>query len=142
MEAPYLGIILDSSVVIDAERQHLNVAPFLIQTRQGAGDIEIALCSITVAELAHGIHRAANSDRRDRRRAFLDGLKAAVPVYPIGDDTAELVGKIGAESAATGVSIPFDDLLIAACAMERGYAVATRNLRHFQKITGLTLLSL
>jgi predicted nucleic acid-binding protein len=39
-----------------------------------------------------------------------------------------LVGKIGAESGAAGVTIPFDDLLIGASALERGYAVATRNL--------------
>ena len=27
----------------------------------------------------------------------------------------------------TGITIPFDDLLIGACALERGYAIATRN---------------
>lgn len=142
MEAPYLGLILDSSVVIAAERQHLKVDQFLKQIVERVGDREIALCSITVAELAHGIYRADTADRTQRRRAFLDGLKAAVPVYSVSDATAELVGKIGAESAARGVSLPFDDLLIAACAIERGYAVATRNLRHFQQIPGLALISL
>lgn len=63
-------------------------------------------------------------------------MKAAVPVYPVTEATAELVGKIGAESAAAAVIIPFDDLLIGACALERGYAVATSNLRHFQKVPG------
>jgi predicted nucleic acid-binding protein len=128
--------------VIDAERQHLNVAQFLKEVGLKVGDIEVALCSITVAELAHGIYRADAPDRRQRRRAFLDELKATLPVYGITDATAELVGKVGAESAAIGVAVPFDDLLIAACAMERGYAVATRNLRHFQRIPGLALLSL
>jgi predicted nucleic acid-binding protein len=52
-------------------------------------------------------------------------LKATLPIYPITDITAELVGKLGAEWSATGVSIPFDDLLIGACALEREYAVAT-----------------
>jgi predicted nucleic acid-binding protein len=129
-------------VVIDAERKHLDVPRFLKQIAQNVGDREVALCSITVAELAHGIHRADNPDRRQRRRAFLDALKAAVPVYPIGDGTAELVGKIGAESAESGVTIPFDDLLIAACALEHGYAVATRNLRHFEKVPGLSIVKL
>ena len=117
MEATSLGVILDSSVVIEAERQHLNVAQFLKQVVHAIGEMEAALCSITVAELAHGI-------------------------YAITDSTAELVGKIGAESAAAGVTIPFDDLLIGACALERGYGVATRNLRHFQRIPGLNLISL
>lgn len=128
--------------MIEAERRHLNVAQFLKQIAPKIGETEVALCSITVAELAHGIHRADTSERRERRRAFLDELKAAVPVYPITDSTAELVGRIGAESSGAGVTIPFDDLLIGASALERGYAVATRNVRHFQKIPGLRLISL
>lgn len=142
MESAVLGVILDSSVVIKAERQHLNVAQFLKQIAQTIGEREAALSSITVAELVHGIYRADTEERRTRRRAFLDDLKAAVPVYPITDNTAELVGKISGESAAKGVIIPFDDLLIGACALERGYEVATRNQRHFQKIPGLTLVEL
>ncbi len=142
MEAACLGVILDSSIVIEAERQHLNAAQFLKLIVQKIGEMEAALCAITVAELAHGIYRADTPERRERRRVFLDELKAAVPVYAITESTAELVGRIGAESSAIGVTIPFDDLLIGACALERGYAVTTRNLRHFQKIPGLKLISL
>lgn len=142
MESAVLGVILDSSVVIEAERQQLNIAQFLKQIVQKIGEREAALSSITVAELVHGIYRANTLERRDRRRAFLDDLKATVPVYPITDNTAELVGKISGESAAIGVTIPFDDLLIGVCALERGYAVATRNQRHFKKIPGLTLVEL
>ncbi len=116
MEAASLAVILDSSVIIEAERQHLSVAQFLKLVLQKIGEREAALCSITVAELAHGIYRADIPERREGRRAFLDELKSAVPVYAITDSTAELVGKIGAESSATGVIIPFDDLLIGACA--------------------------
>lgn len=142
MESAVLGVILDSSIVIEAERQQLDVTQFLKHIAQRIGEREVALSPITVAELAYGIYRANTAERRDRRRAFLDELKAAVPVYPITENTAELVGRIGAESSAKGTSIPFDDLLIGTCALERGYAVATRNLRHFQKIPGLTLAQL
>jgi len=142
MEAASLGVILDSSLVIEAERQHLNAAEFLKHISSRITDTAVALCTITVAELAHGVYRADTAERRARRRAFLDDLKAAVPVYPITEATAELVGKTGAEASATGATIPFDDLLIAACALERGYSVATRNLRHFQKIPGLRLIPL
>ncbi|MGA3262319.1 MAG: PIN domain-containing protein [Bryobacteraceae bacterium] len=142
MESAILGVILDSSVVIEAERQQLSVAQFLKQIVQKIGEREAALSSITVAELVHGIYRANTEQRRARRRAFLDDLKATVPVYPITDNTAELMGKISGESSAKGVTIPLDDLLIGTCALERGYAVATRNQRHFQKIPGLTLVEL
>jgi predicted nucleic acid-binding protein len=142
MESAILGVILDSSVVVEAERQQLSVARFLKQIVQTIGEREAALSSITVAELVHGIYRADAEERRARRRAFLDDLKAAVPVYPITDNTAELVGKISGESSAKGVTNPFDDLLIGVCALERGYAVATRNQRHFWKNPGLTLVEL
>ena len=64
-----MGVILDSSVVIEAERQHLNAAQFLKQIVQKIGEREAALSSITVAELVHGIYRADPVERRDRRRS-------------------------------------------------------------------------
>jgi tRNA(fMet)-specific endonuclease VapC len=140
MDPTGLGVVLDSSIAIDAEREHLDVAGFLRKIAARIGEREACLCVITVAELAHGIYRADTPERRQRRRVFLDELKAAVPVYPITEATAELVGRIGAESAANSVVIPFDDLLIGACALGRGYAVATRNSRHFGKIPGLTVI--
>lgn len=140
MEPAALGVVLDSSVVIEAERKKLDVARFLKHIRTQIGERETAICSISVAELAHGVHRADTPERRRARRAFLDDLKATVPVYPITGETAELAGKINAESSQKGVTIPFDDLLIGACALERGYAIATRNPRHFRMIPGLNIV--
>jgi tRNA(fMet)-specific endonuclease VapC len=134
-------VILDSSILIEAERQGLDVARFLKLVVERIGEREAALCAISVAELAHGIHRAGTPERRQARRAFLDDLKAAVAIYPITADTAELVGKLHAETAQQGIVIPFGDLLIGACALERGYAIATRNQRHFRRIPGLKLVA-
>jgi predicted nucleic acid-binding protein len=140
MEPARLGVVLDSSVVIDAERQRLDVTRFLKLISTRIGEREAALCSISVAELAHGVHRADTPERRQARRAFLDDLKATVPVYAITGETGELVGKLNAESSQKGVSIPFDDLLIGACALERGYAIAIWNPRHFRMIPGLNII--
>jgi hypothetical protein len=43
METASLGVILDSSIVIEAERQHLNAAQFLKQIIQKIGEMEAAL---------------------------------------------------------------------------------------------------
>jgi hypothetical protein len=51
MEPASLGVILDSSVAVEAERQHLNVAQFLRQIVQKVDLREAALCSITFAEI-------------------------------------------------------------------------------------------
>ena len=55
-------------------------------------------------------------------------------------ETAKLAGRIEGERAEHGVSIPFEDLLIAATALELGFSVVTGNVRHFQQIPGLTVL--
>jgi hypothetical protein len=45
MEPAVLGLILDSSVIIEAERRQLNVIEFLKQIAQTIGEREIALSS-------------------------------------------------------------------------------------------------
>ncbi len=76
------------------------------------------------------------------RRQFLDELKASLPIYPITESIGEVVARVGAEQAAKGVVLPLADLMIGACALEFGYAVATRNVRHFRMIPDLTVLQL
>lgn len=64
-----------------------------------------------------------------------------VPVHPVTIRTAWLAGQIDGQEAAKGNVLPFNDLLIAAAAIEQGYAVATGNVRHFQKVPGLQVLA-
>lgn len=141
MESPLLGLILDSSVIIAAERKRQTVEDLLTGVGQAFGEIEIAISAVTLAELVHGVTRASTPEIRVARRAFIDELKKHVPVHPITDRTAEIAGQISGEQAAKGITLPADDLLIGASAIEQGYAVATLNTRHFQQIPGLSVLS-
>ena len=97
MDAALLGIVLDSSA---AERRKLAPAEVVESVQEIAGELPMILCAISVAEIAHGIYRANTEDLRNRRRAFLDELKATVPIHPITAATAELIAKIGGEQAA------------------------------------------
>ena len=97
---------------------------------------------MTIAEVGHGIYRANTPKLRDRRRAFLNELKATVPIHPVTEATAEIVARIGGEQAARGITQPLADLLIGACALELGYAVGTNNLRDFGRIPGLHVTQL
>lgn len=67
---------------------------------------------------------------------------AEVEVVPYTKHTAMLAGGIDGEQRSQGVTIPFDDLLIGATALEHGYSVATVNIRHFRLIPGLTVIQL
>ena len=141
MESPLLGLILDSSVLIAAERKKKDVEELLTLIRQAFGEIEIAISAVTVAELVHGVVRAHTPEIRLRRRAFIDELKRHVPVHPVTGTTAEIAGQLSGEQAARGITLPADNLLIGASAIEQGYAIATLNVRHFEKIPGLKLVS-
>ena len=61
-------------------------------------------------------------------------------MYPYTKETAMLAGKLDGEQRSKGVIIPFSDLLIGATALSLGFSVLTANLRHFQKIPGLTVV--
>lgn len=63
-------------------------------------------------------------------------------MYPYNDQTALLAGRIDGEQTARGVLIPFPDLLIGATALSLGYSVLTANVRHFNLIPGLNVMSL
>jgi len=134
--------VLDSSVLIAAERRNFTPAQAVESVQRNVGEIPIVLCALTIAEIGHGIYRARTEDLRQRRRAFLDELKATVPVHPVTDATAEIIARIGGEQASLGINLPLGDLIIGAAAVELGYAVATGNRRDFSRIPGLRVVRL
>ena len=106
------------------------------------GDQEAALSAIGLTELIHGLYRAQTPAVRLRRQSFLDELLRDLTVYPYTKETAMLAGKLDGEQQSKGVVIPFGDLLIGATALSIGFSVLTENLRHFQKIPGLSVIQL
>ena len=142
MEPSVLGVVLDSSVLVAAERKKLTTPEAIRKVREATGDVTIVICSLTVAELAHGIYRADTPERSRMRRQFLDELKAHVPIHSVTESTAEIIARIGAEQASKGITLPLADLIIGACALELGYAVGTANVRDFNRIPGLNIVRL
>jgi predicted nucleic acid-binding protein len=129
-------------VLIAAERRKLTAAQVIEDIQKTIGEVPVVLSAITIAEIGHGIYRSNILEVRQRRRTFLDDLKATVPVYPLTEATAEIVARIGGEQAVIGINLPLADLLIGACALELGYAVGTCNTRDFNRIPGLQLVAL
>jgi predicted nucleic acid-binding protein len=137
-----MGLILDSSVVIAAERRGDNVTQMLKQIVAATGDQRTVLSSVGLTELVHGIYRAQSAQARSRRDSFIRELLNDVEVYPYTKETALLAGKIDGEQQSQGIIIPFGDLLIGATALEVGYSILTVNVRHFRLIPGLTVVPL
>jgi predicted nucleic acid-binding protein len=136
-----MGLVLDSGVLIAAERAARPVSELLTTLAEEFGETEIVLSSISVIELEHGLHRAGAA-LAQKRRDYLDTVFAAIPVEPSTREMAQAAAKIDAEARKTGIVIPFADLLIGITALHFGYALGTRNQRHFQMIPGLKIISI
>jgi|SRR5271155_3057144 len=135
-----MGLVLDSSVLIAAERKGLNARQLLesIATKIGANDIGLSV--VTLIELAHGAARADSPQRKAARQQFVQELLTAIPIHPVTASLALRAGQIDGENTARGICLALSDLLIGVTAIELGYAVATSNVRHFRLIPGLQVV--
>lgn len=129
-----MGLLIDSSVLIAAEREELD----LDQVRADEGHEEVAIAAITASELLHGVHRLTGA-KRARAELFVNKLITGLPVLPFDLDVARVHAALGADLRAKGSQVGAHDLLIASTAIARDYAVATRDLRSFPRIRGLSL---
>jgi len=137
-----MGLILDSSIVVAAERRGHNVPHILEQIRTAHGEVDVGLSVVTIAELMHGAYRAKTDADRLPRLAFIEEICRDVPIHPVSLEIARGIGRIEGQQAARGISLSFEDLAIGVTALELGFDVATLNVRHFEKIPGLSVVSL
>jgi predicted nucleic acid-binding protein len=139
-----MGLILDSSVLVAAERQGQNARQVLnaIADHLPAPETTIGISVITLVELAHGAARAVTPERKVKRQSFIEELLMAMPVYPITTPLALLAGRIDGENQARGTRVPLADLFIGVTALQLGFSVGTSNLRHFEQIPQLSVVKM
>lgn len=121
--------ILDTSVVIDLERLDASVLPR-----------EVAVTSITMAELAAGPHAASDAAERARRQDRLQRAEAAFDPIPFDAAAARAYGRIYAatvERGRTARGARAVDLLIAAVAAAAELPLCTRNPDDFSGLDDL-----
>ena len=131
-----MGILLDSSLLIAAERGQLDLDGLLASLSGEA----CAISAITASELLHGVHRAQTPGQRHRREAFVEQLLAQLQIVPFDAPAARVHAGVWAELRALGISLGVHDLLIAATALAIGFGVATCDARSFPRIPGLKVL--
>lgn len=133
-----MGLILDSSVLIAAERGQLRFTDFCTSL----GDDPLFITAITASELLHGVERATSPTLRKKREAFVEALLSRFQVLEFDLDVARHHARLWAALTASGTMIGPHDLQIAATALRHGFALATLNLDEFQRVTSLSLADL
>ena len=105
-------------------------------------DAELALPTVTIAEISYGIERIRPDQRSLRLEAGLAEWRRrfADRIYGLTEDAALIYGAIMGAAARTGRLMAAPDGMIAAIAKANGGRLATRNRADFER-TGLELIS-
>lgn len=131
-----MGVVLDTSILIAAERGTLRFASLL----ETLADEPVAIAAITASELLHGCRRARDPGIRAQRLAFVDALLDLLPVLPFGLIEARRHAELWAELMSGGAVIGPHDLMAGATALAGGHRLATLNRDEFAQVPGLRLV--
>jgi predicted nucleic acid-binding protein len=130
-----MGVILDTSVLIEAERQDFEIDK-LTENRE---EEIFGLSVITVSELLHGVCRADSTKRRLKRSAYVEKVIELFPIYVFEISIARIYAELWSDLSKKGLQVGAHDLIIGSTALSLGFSVVTNNIRHFERIEGLKI---
>jgi tRNA(fMet)-specific endonuclease VapC len=130
-----VAIILNTDVIVRGERGTFDLSRWLASEK----DEDIQIAAITIAELWHGVERASSAYRVERQD-YIRKILGLVKILPYTETTAFEHARIWAALESSGKMIGFYDLIVAATALEHGFAVATFNKRHFSQVPRLKVI--
>jgi len=125
--------LIETSTCVSILRSRL---PGVVSRLRAISPDDLAVSSITAAELFHGASRSHDPQKEFRR---VQSLVEVLNVMEFGTDAAISYGVIrGALERQGNVIGPFD-LLIAGHALSLGATVVTHNTREFLRVPGLVV---
>jgi predicted nucleic acid-binding protein len=132
-----MGILLDSCIWVALAANTL--ARQTVIDLAGAAPVFISV--ISLGELGFGVHACADPVERAGRAAYLQQLERR-PILEVSRHTAAAFGVLAAAVKQSGRSPRprYNDLWLAAQAIEHGYALMTLNGADFADLPGLRLV--
>ena len=128
--------VIDTDILIDLLRNVKKVVGFLAEIEE-RGKL-LSTTAVNAFELYHGANK---SREREHNLLATRKLLNRLILLPLELRSAETAGRIYAELETKGQPIGLRDALIGAITLTKGYTIITRNVEHFQKITGLTAIT-
>ena len=95
---------------------------------------DIAISSITVAELHYGVEKSTS---REKNALALEAFLLPLELALFDAESALVYGKIRAALERQGAPIGGMDMLIAAQAIAQGFTLVTHNLKEFNRVPSL-----
>lgn len=135
-----MGLILDTCVLIDSERKRRTVLAMAEFIFDRTAELGVAICAVTLVELAYGITKTRDSSVRKMRELFLADVLSQIPIYPVTEAISVQAGLLDGTLEAKGVTVELADLLIGVTALHHGHQVLTNNVRHFRAVPALEVV--
>ena len=131
-----MGLILDSSLLIADERAQFALSNWL----RSRPPEPVAASAITFSELCFGLEIETNSARARRRRRWLEKIFRHLEIVLLDATLARTHARLWSQLSKSGALIGPHDLIVAATAIHRRWAVATFNAAEFQQVRGLKVI--
>jgi predicted nucleic acid-binding protein len=133
-----MGVILDSCIWVALAAQTLDHQTVI----DLAGETPVFISVISLGELGFGVHACADPVERAARAAYLQQLERR-PILEVSRQSAAAFGVLAAAVKQAGRSPRprYNDLWIAAQAIEHGYALMTLNRADFADLPGLRVVT-
>jgi predicted nucleic acid-binding protein len=128
-----MGLLIDTNILIACEKGVLDLDRMIAEH----DDDSVFLSVISASELLHGVHRAAEESVRTRRLAFVETLLKGMEVLEIDLAVARIHAELWSDLSERGQMIGPHDLWLAASALANDCTLVTRNIREFNRISGL-----
>jgi len=110
----------------------------LISKVEQSGLEQIAISTITIAELEYGIAKSKTIYKEKNKLALMQFL-LPFKILDFGQNDAYQYGRIRSDLQARGEPIGNMDMLLAAQAVSNNLILVTNNLREFKRISGIKL---
>jgi predicted nucleic acid-binding protein len=119
--------LIDTSVLIEAERRHFDLAVWGEQME------EVAICDATIAEFLAG-EPAKDASKLKRFLEFWETLVSTLPSMKVDRNVCQEAGRMIAAARRHGFTANLGDGLHAAAASLNGWPVATIDTDHFRHL--------
>lgn len=130
-----MNFLLDTNVV--SEWAKLKPDANVVRWFASVDEDNVYLSVITLAEIRQGVCEMPPGRRRDSLESWLDGdlsLRFEGRILDVDLPVADAWGMLMAQSTRMGINLNIMDALIAATTKVHALTLATRNIRHFEKL--------
>lgn len=134
-------IVADTNVV--SEFMKADPDPAVLAWAESLDGADLTMCVVNVEEIERGLGRLPAGRRRqgleERWRSLVGAFAETIAVYDL--TSAQSTARILVDAEADGRPMSLADAQIAGICAARGWSLATRNVRDFERVPNLAVIN-